>query len=84
MPNDSIYDGQRLAQPDEVWNFGRGDGMEKALTLANYLFNIKKQEDISLFVDKDKVILQAAGTNYNFVSAKNLVKQMDLCTQLVL
>ena len=24
----------RIAQPDEVWNFQRGDGLEKAITLA--------------------------------------------------
>lgn len=34
----SIYDGPaRLAQPDEVWNFRRGDGFEKALLVANVL-----------------------------------------------
>ncbi len=38
MPDTSIYDEPgRLAQPDEVWNFGRGDGLEKALLLANVL-----------------------------------------------
>jgi hypothetical protein len=32
----SIYDGpSRLAQPDEVWNFSRGDGLEKCLLVAN-------------------------------------------------
>ena len=35
LPNESIYDGPaRLAQPDEVWNFRRGDGLERALTVA--------------------------------------------------
>ncbi len=35
-PGGSIYDeATRLAQPDEVWNFGRGDGFEKALLVAN-------------------------------------------------
>ncbi len=34
-PAESIYDGSvRLAQPDEVWNFKRGDGLEKVLTVA--------------------------------------------------
>jgi hypothetical protein len=34
----SIYDEPfRLAQPDEVWNFCRGDGFEKALLVANVL-----------------------------------------------
>jgi len=38
MPCESIYDGPaRLAQPDEVWNFGRGDGLEKCLVAANAL-----------------------------------------------
>ena len=38
LDNDSIYDGpSRLAQPDEVWNFGRGDGLEKCLLAANVL-----------------------------------------------
>jgi hypothetical protein len=33
MPSESIYDeAGRLAQPDEVWNFGRGDGAEKRNT----------------------------------------------------
>ena len=31
MPNESIYEENRLALPDEVWNFQRGDGIEKAL-----------------------------------------------------
>ncbi|MHC4567370.1 MAG: hypothetical protein ACYTE3_16625 [Planctomycetota bacterium] len=35
MGNESIYDGKRLAQPDEVANFQRGDGIEKAFLLAN-------------------------------------------------
>lgn len=38
LPNVSIYDGPgRLAQPDEVWNFGRGDGLEKCFLAANVL-----------------------------------------------
>ncbi len=33
---ESIYDGpSRVAQPDEVWNFGRGDGLEKCILAAN-------------------------------------------------
>ncbi|MDD4101762.1 MAG: hypothetical protein PHU80_03925, partial [Kiritimatiellae bacterium] len=39
-PEESIYDGPaRMAQPDEVWNFRRGDGFEKALLVANILRN---------------------------------------------
>ncbi len=40
LPDESIYDDPgRLAQPDEVWNFGRGDGLEKALLLADILYS---------------------------------------------
>ena len=32
---ESIYEGPgRLAQPDEVWNYGTGDGLERAIMLA--------------------------------------------------
>jgi hypothetical protein len=37
-PDESLYDGEtRLAQPDEVWNFKRGDGLEKAILIAALL-----------------------------------------------
>lgn len=39
MHNRSIYDGNRLAQPDEVVNFKTGDGIEKAFVLANIAHN---------------------------------------------
>ncbi len=35
LPNESIYEGPRIAQPDEVWNFHRGDGIEKAFLFWN-------------------------------------------------
>lgn len=36
LPDESIYDGPgRVAQPDEAWNFGRGDGLEKCFLAAN-------------------------------------------------
>ena len=38
LGDESMYDGaSRLAQPDEVWNFGTGDGLEKCLLAANIL-----------------------------------------------
>lgn len=32
---ESIYSDNRLAQPDEVWNFNTGDGLEKAFALLD-------------------------------------------------
>jgi hypothetical protein len=41
--NVSIYkEDFRLAQPDEVWNFNRGDGLEKAIMLASIIFRKTK------------------------------------------
>ena len=38
LADESIYDGaSRCATPDEVWNFSRGDGLEKCLLVANAL-----------------------------------------------
>jgi hypothetical protein len=84
LPNESIYDGNRLAQPDEVWNFRRGDGVEKAVLFANYLYNIEKQKDLDLVVEADEVVLNAGGKRYIFHSEKDLVKQVKLAEQVEL
>jgi hypothetical protein len=78
MPGDSIYDSQRLAQPDEVWNFGRGDGLEKAFVLANFLANEIRPGTLKINVSGSNVVLSADGTKYVFVSEKGLVKDIDL------
>lgn len=78
MPNDSIYDAQRLAQPDEVWNFGRGDGVEKAFLLANFLSNILNIKSLNLIIDNADVILKSDQDNYLFDSQKGLIKQVNL------
>jgi len=78
MPNESIYDSKRLAQPDEVWNFQRGDGIEKALLLANYLYNELGEKYINLIIDNDKVVLESNKANYIFSSTKNIVKSLLL------
>ncbi|MCK9220143.1 MAG: hypothetical protein M0P47_08860 [Bacteroidales bacterium] len=68
--NQSIYEGNRLALPDEVVNFQHGDGMEKAITLMNvaksrHLHSSFEQtsETIQVFIEKEK---------FEFVSGKNL------------
>jgi hypothetical protein len=78
MPNESFYDIKRLAQPDEVWNFRRGDGIEKAILLANYLQNEFKQTDLFLNIEKSNVTLEANQIKYGFSSVKDIVKQVKL------
>jgi hypothetical protein len=67
----SIYDGNRLAQPDEVANYGTGDGLEKAFTLANILRHKSPKEDCTLKVHKSSVTLKGSQT-FEFTSAKRL------------
>jgi len=73
----SIYDGNRLAQPDEVANFRRGDGLEKAFLLANVIRHKSPEQDLSLVVDKDRVIVRGT-REFEFASAKSLQKQVEI------
>lgn len=78
MPDESIYDGKRLALPDEVWNFRRGDGIEKALLLADYLHNNDKSLNIRIEIDNKNVVVAAGNESYHFISHKNLKKTIVL------
>ncbi len=79
MPNESIYGGgadagaSRLAQPDEVCNFGRGDGLEKALCLMNVLKNRFPQDAVTMSGDKNTVVVKHQQAEYAFVSNKQHV-----------
>lgn len=75
MPNESIYDGQRLAQPDEVANYGTGDGAEKAITLANVLYARNPGRPITIQIEGQSVRL-IADTEYRFTSNKDFRKTL--------
>ncbi len=77
LPDNSIYDGNRLAQPDELANYGAGDGLEKAYLLANVLRHRNPEQALHLEVDRRTVVLQGA-REYDFVSAKTLEGQVDI------
>ena len=76
LPEVSIYDeAGRLAQPDEVWNYGRGDGLEKALLLANILGSRHPGENLSIHIQPNHVCLEAGNVTHDFASAKSLPTQ---------
>ena len=77
MENVSIYDGKRLAQPDEVANYNRGDGLEKALLLANVIRQRNPEQDIKITVDNNDVLLKEKG-EYRFVSGKGLKNEINM------
>jgi len=77
MVNESIYPGKRLGQPDEVVNYGRGDGIEKALVLANVIRQRNPEQDIAVTVYNNEVVLQQR-REYRFSSNKGLAKKVRI------
>ena len=78
MSDDSIYDGKRLALPDEVWNFRRGDGIEKALLLADFLHHKDSSSSVSIKIENKKVTLSLNESNFHFTSHKNFRKSIQI------
>ncbi len=90
LVDESIYDGPgRLAQPDEVWNYGRGDGVEKALLLANILRTRYPAAAMKIEILPDSATLHrddppaesvsGSGATYRFTSRKGLEPQTWHC-----
>jgi hypothetical protein len=77
LKNDSIYDGERLAQPDEVANYKTGDGLEKAIVLANVMRKKAPEKNIEIIAANGQVSLKS-DNEYKFVSSKKLEKQIKL------
>ena len=76
MPSKSIYDEpERMAQPDEVWNYGRGSGAEKALVMANILRARMPEDKITVTLADDSVIVHAGSSEYIFEHQPGLDKQ---------
>jgi len=73
MNDASIYDDARLAQPDEVANYRTGDGLEKALVLANIIRQRDPGQGIEITAEGDLVVLKGPG-EYRFASSKGLTK----------
>ncbi|MEI6900828.1 MAG: hypothetical protein WCL00_13195, partial [Bacteroidota bacterium] len=70
-PNESIYDGNRLALPDEVVNFKRGDGIEKALVFLNVMKAKEKSVEFHLHAMGKEVIIFMHRKKYIFLSEKS-------------
>ncbi len=72
IPNQSIYNGARMAQPDEVWNYQMGDGLERAICLANILKNRNPDLSMEINVEKDHVDIIIEGKTITWPSTKGL------------
>jgi hypothetical protein len=74
LPDESIYDGRRLALPDEVWNFKRGDGIEKALLLADFI--VHKGSPVLIEIAGENVKLRYNDEDFLFTSSKMFNKSI--------
>ncbi|PKN00603.1 MAG: hypothetical protein CVU78_00065 [Elusimicrobia bacterium HGW-Elusimicrobia-2] len=73
LKNESIYEeNYRLAQPDEVWNFGRADGLEKAFLAANILYARYPREESSIEISKGEALLRHGKRKEVFPSRKKV------------
>ncbi|HMO50005.1 MAG TPA: hypothetical protein PKE26_04125 [Kiritimatiellia bacterium] len=70
---DSIYDEGRMAQPDEVWNYRRGDGAEKAILLLTILTARFPDLECRLIFRPGEAVLEHHELHAAFPSAKNMV-----------
>ncbi len=79
LANESIYDGPgRLAQPDEVWNFQRGDGVERAFAIVDLLKARKPERKVTLDIQKDRVRVAWDQQDIELPSSKELEYAVEL------
>jgi hypothetical protein len=78
ISNQSIYESTRAAQPDEVWNYQRGDGLERAICLANILKSRNLSPVIEITVEKDHVDIITGGKTITWPSGKGLKGNIKL------
>lgn len=69
-PDGSIYEGNGVAMPDEVVNYQRGEGIEKAITFVN-IAKSRHLEIIREHHDK-KIVLKVAHHRFEFPFTKEL------------
>jgi hypothetical protein len=77
LDNQSIYDGYRLALPDEVWNYKRGDGIEKAILLADFILKKEVIFPVTIKIDHRDVSVEYHKLTYHFRSDKSLRKTIE-------
>jgi hypothetical protein len=78
LPNESVYSEKRLAQPDEVWNFKSGDGIEKAFLMAAWIRHLDRDSQIIITIDNEDVLLESSGREFRFESAKGFVRSVTI------
>jgi hypothetical protein len=69
-PDESIYEGNRLALPDEVVNFKRGDGIEKAITLIHLARS--RHHEYTVQQNSGQIVVKSGMNQFCFTTHKAL------------
>jgi len=77
MTSESIYDDTHVAQPDEVWNYDRGDGLERALCLATIWKN-RHDKPIQIHTSDNRVKVSLGDRKLEWESHKGLSGEISL------
>ncbi|MBN1761412.1 MAG: hypothetical protein JW863_24020 [Chitinispirillaceae bacterium] len=77
---ESIYEGPaRLAQPDEVWNYRSGDGLEKAICFMNILKNNFPDDTVTFHRDtRETVCIKVGNDRFLFPTNKNVPNPTEI------
>jgi len=76
LKEESIYnEPNRLALPDEVWNYQVGDGLEKAFAMASIVANQTPKPSIKLTCSEHVVTLNIDEKTFTFRTEKTLTIQ---------
>ncbi len=78
IPDSSIYDGHRLALPDEVWNFKMGDGIEKSILMAGWIIHCDNSAVVGIEISGCNVTLSFSDKKFRFSSHKDLKKSIAI------
>ena len=78
LPNESIYEGARMAQPDEVWNYRRGDGWERAICLANIMKKRHPDQPVTVIAENSTVSISMMEKTITWTTTKNISKTITI------
>ncbi len=77
MPSESIYPEARFAQPDEVWNFGRGEGLEKAISFMVFVRGSHSNVTLTITFDDNSCTVLCDSKPYLFDRSKDVTLPTD-------
>ena len=75
-PDESIYEGNGMAMPDEVVNYRRGEGTEKAITFINIAKS--RHLEVTVVQHGKKIVIKLDHQRFEFKMGKELAIPMTL------